>query len=56
MIEKLSNFATQDTSKIVSIILNKLKNLHDKQKLIDKEVKDDFLSLYSVAKMRVGDI
>lgn len=44
------------TSKILIHISDKLKNLHDKQGLIDKEVSDDFLSLYSVAKMTVADV
>ncbi|BDA74636.1 hypothetical protein CAL7716_088020 [Calothrix sp. PCC 7716] len=56
MVEKFSDFATQNTSKIVSIIFNKLKKLDDKQGLIDKEVKDNFFSLYSIAKMTVADV
>ncbi|MBW4598630.1 MAG: hypothetical protein KME29_03215 [Calothrix sp. FI2-JRJ7] len=56
MVENFSNFAANNSSKTVSIISDKLKKLDDKQGLIDKEVRDGFLLLYSVAKMTVADV
>lgn len=56
MVENFSDFVAKNSYKIVSVISDKLKKINDKQGLIDKEISDDFFSLYNIAKMTATDV